>query len=380
MPSQPKVTVILTSYNHAKYLRESIESILLQTYADFDLIIGDDASSDNSWDIIKSYDDPRIRSFRHEKTKGGFIINEAISDMETGMYIAIQHSDDIWEPDKLEKQVAFLDENPEVGAVFTWAKIVDEYGSLLMDKNHFYYNIFDQPNRSRYEWLNYFFDKGNALCHPSVLIRKKCYEECGVYRPGLTQAGDFDMWIRVALKYKLYILQDRLVRFRVRQNDLNSSGDRPSTRVRGQFEYLQLLNHYRKIHDFETLKKIFPEAEGYERNGQEDIGFILGIIATSKSRHAFTTLFGLNLLFEAINDPVRADKIKRLYGFSQLKFIELTAKYDVFSVEKIKMLNNLITQRDEELTGIKDSKAWQMIENLRVFRAFVMRSNRIKSE
>src|SRR5206468_12755719 len=109
----------------------------------------------------------------------------------------IHHSDDAWEPEKLERQVAFLDGHPEIGAVFTNALAIDEVGSPLLDRTHFLFNIFDQPNRTRHEWLRFFFTVSNALCHPSVLIRKLCYEDCGLYRAGFAQLCDFDMWIRL---------------------------------------------------------------------------------------------------------------------------------------------------------------------------------------
>jgi len=163
-----KVSVILTSYNHEKYLREAIESVLNQSFSDFELIIWDDASTDSSWEIINSYTDNRIRGFRNETNSRG-TINKSLLKAR-GEYIAIHHSDDIWEPSKLEKQVAFLDANPETGAVFTQALIIDENGDLFKDESHFYYKIFEQPVRSRYEWLNFFFFNGNALCHPSVLV------------------------------------------------------------------------------------------------------------------------------------------------------------------------------------------------------------------
>ena len=125
----PKVSIILTSYNHEKYINETIDSILNQTFTDYELIIWDDASSDNSWQIIQSYTDPRIKIFRNNETRRGIYgINKAISEIASGNYIAIHHSDDVWEIDKLQKQIDFLDNNPEYGAVFTWAQIIDENG------------------------------------------------------------------------------------------------------------------------------------------------------------------------------------------------------------------------------------------------------------
>src|ERR1700690_1971582 len=108
MNKPPKVSVFLTSFNHAKYLRGSIDSVLHQTFSDFELIILDDASTDDSWQIIQSYSDPRIQTFRNKTNLGGYFPG-AFPGMASAEYIAVHHSDDLWEPEKLEKQVPFLD-------------------------------------------------------------------------------------------------------------------------------------------------------------------------------------------------------------------------------------------------------------------------------
>jgi len=371
--------VILTSYNHAKYLRESIESVLHQTYSDFELIIGDDASTDASWDIIQSYADPRIHVFRHETNKMGYTVNEALLFMASGEYIAIHHSDDIWEPKKLEKQVAFLDTHAHVGAVFTDVFVIGEESEPLADGTHPYQSVFDQPNRTRFEWLNYFFYRGNALCHPSVLIRRVCYEDCGVYRYGLLQLGDFDMWVRLCLKYEIYVLPERLMRLRVRSNTMNASGNRPEVRIRGSFEYFQILENYKNISTSDDFQKIFPAIAKYVTPDGFDLGFALGMAAfepgTSNGKH----LFGLTLLFEALNDPDRSSRIEALYGFTQKDFAELSARYDIFSVELVASLESQIQVLRVEaeaknqvlliLDEIQGSRAWKLVTRLREIRA-----------
>jgi glycosyltransferase involved in cell wall biosynthesis len=329
----PKVSVILTSYNHAKYLRESISSVLDQTFSDFELIIGDDASTDESWNIIKSYDDPRIHAFKHEYNEMGGIIQEVLLNKSaSGEYIAIHHSDDIWEAQKLEKQVAFLDSHPEIGAVFTNATPIGELGELFVDKTHIYFHVFDQPNRSRYEWLNFFFNHGNALCHPSVLIRKVCYEKCGSYRYGLLQLGDLDMWVRLCMEYEIYVMPERLVRFRIRDNMANASGGLIENHIRHHNDFFHVLDNYRRISSYEELVRIFPSARKYYRPGGSDVLFILGMIALESERFRSIELFGLDLLFEALNDPSRARKVKELYGFDVGKFMRLSGSHDIFGI------------------------------------------------
>jgi glycosyltransferase involved in cell wall biosynthesis len=368
----PKVSVILTSFNHEKYIREAIDSVLDQTFVDFELIIWDDASSDSSWAVINSYTDSRIKAFRNEVSKRGIYgINKAISEVATGEYIAIHHSDDVWELDKLEKQIAFLDAHADIGAVFTNALAIGEDSSPLADENHFYAKIFDQPNRTRHEWLRHFFTRGNALCHPSVMIRKSCYEDCGLYRFGLAQVGDFDMWIRLCMKHEIYVLPERLIRFRVLNNEGNASGNRPETRVRGDYEYYKLMLNYRKIKKFDDLVKVFPGAKKYFRKKETDTEFVLAMVALEEKPFIFTELFGQDLLFEAIIDPKRSANIKRLYDFDYKSFIAVTAQHDVFSREvkdhlwrtlterdgQIAALNQAITEEDNQITQLNQSVA-----------------------
>lgn len=377
----PKVTVILTSHNHAKYLRESIDSVLNQSFTDFALIIGDDASTDESWQIIQGYHDPRITAYRHETARQG-VINELVASGQiSSEYIAIQHSDDIWEPYKLEKQVAFLESHLEVGAVFTQVRIIDEDSNSLYDENNPPEMVFDQPNRSRHKWLNYFFKTGNALCHPSVLIRRSCYEECGLYRYGLGQLGDFDLWIRFCLKHEIHILPEKLFKLRVRANQMNASADRPDARIRRQFEILKILDNFRNITTFDELRLVFPEAEKFTEADDVDTGFILGMLSVEAETFYgnITRLFGLTLLFEALNDPNRAGRVAQLYNFNQQEFFKLSAKYDIFSMElaskfasQTSRLSVMITERNalaQALSEIHNSRAWKLITAYRDLQA-----------
>ena len=195
----PRVSVILTSYNHERYINNSIESVLEQTFRDFELIVLDDASDDGSWEIINSFSDKRIRAYRNDERKESGNIERALT-YASGEYIAIHHSDDLWLPHKLEKQVDFLDSNPGYSAVFCYINVVDGSGRIINDESNIYIKAFTHENRSRHEWLNYFFYQGNAFCHPTVLIRKKCYDEI-IYDRRYKQRPDYDFWIRLLLMH-----------------------------------------------------------------------------------------------------------------------------------------------------------------------------------
>src|SRR5262249_23783028 len=156
-----------------------------------------------------------ISAVRSKVNSGGAACIPLVNGKLTGEYIAVHHSDDVWESTKLSEQQSFLNRNRSCAAVFTNVTPIGDNGEVFANKNHFYFSIFDQPNRTRHSWLNRFFYTGNCLCHPSVLMRRKSLEEIGGYRYGLVQLGDFDLWIRLCLKHDIYVLPKRLTRFRV---------------------------------------------------------------------------------------------------------------------------------------------------------------------
>lgn len=336
----PRISVLLTSFNHAKFLCEAIDSVLDQTFRDFELVIVDDASTDDSWWLINRYTDPRIRAVR-SLAPGEVVwrMNEVITH-STSEFIAIHHSDDIWEPTKLEQQVRILDERRELGAVFTNARPMGEDGSEFGDPSHFYYKVFDVHNRSRLEWLRHFFDHGNALCHPSVLIRKSVFEDCGTYRTWLRQVDDLEMWIRVLLKHEIHVIPEKLVRFRVRDNEAQVSGNRSDTRMRNLYELYQALGNLRELQSFEDLCGIFPEARKLYRNEHTDLLFSLGLVMAEVAKRPFAQLLALHLLQETIADPARAASVRVNYGFGILEYFTWTGSLDIFSLEEIAKLGN----------------------------------------
>ena len=328
----PKISVILTSYNHAAHLRQSIESVLNQTFADFELIIWDDASTDNSWEVIQSFRDKRIRAFRNQQNRRGhYGLNQAISSKARAGFIAVNHSDDVWEPNKLARQLEVLESRPDIGAVFSWAAVINEDGTPFENESHFYHSVFEQPNRSRHEWLHHFFHNGNVLCHPSVLIRRQCYDDCGLYRANFAQSADFDMWVRLCLQHEIYVMPEKLVRFRIHQDESNASGDRPESKPHIYYDFFKILENYRAIRSPEELVKVFPEAQEYVHPQGFDADFALAMVALSSKPFIFTELFGLNLLFEILQDAERAQRVELLYGFREQDLFRKTAEHDVFS-------------------------------------------------
>lgn len=346
----PLVSVILTSFNHGNFIQEAIDSVLNQTFQDFELIIWDDASADNSWEIIQSYSDPRIRAFQNQQNKGPvFGINKAISEIAQGKYIAMHHSDDAWELSKLQNQVDILEANQKIGAVFTNALAIDERGAPLANLAHPYCSIFNQPNRSRYEWLRSFFLSGNALCHPSILIRKQCYTDCGLYLDMLAQLPDFDMWVRLCAKYEIHVMADRLIKFRVRDSEMNTSGNRSDTRIRSAYENYKVLQRYRTLLGKDEIFKVFPEFISYDRGEDTDPEYVLSRICLESGDYFLRNFLAIEILFDMLNNPSRKQAIEKVCGFFLKDFIAITGRYDLFSREVTANLQNAVAERDVQM-------------------------------
>ena len=360
----PKVTIILTSYNHAIFLKQSIESALAQTFSNFELIIIDDHSTDNSWEIIQEYKDNRIIAIRNKVNQRTGIIRDAINTRASGEYIAIHHSDDIWAPTKIEKQVNYLDAHKDAGAVFTHAKIIDENSTLITDDSNPYYQKFNQPNRNRFEWLRYFFYHGNALCNPSGLRRKASLNNLNL-NFGFLQLPDLALWVQLCLKYEIHVIQEELTQFRVDSNKVSWSADKPKNRIRINYETLKILDFYKQIPSKEALLNIFPEASNFISEEYTDILFALGMVSLTTATTSQHHLFGLNLLYEIINDSKRTSLLEKHMGFNQRDFFELTARYDIFSTEELRQLKETLEKAQKEILFYSESKSWRYTAVLR---------------
>jgi glycosyltransferase involved in cell wall biosynthesis len=207
----PRVSVITCSYNHANFVRKTIESVISQTFTNWEYIIVDDQSTDNSLEIIKSYSDPRIRSFVSPQKGAVESYNFAFSMCKGDFFISLD-SDDAMFPERLEKQVRFLDNRPEIGVLGTWVKEIDANGG-------------ESANESEGEkWFNTNLDLNlltswiwkNHLNHSSVMIRRHIHEKIGMYDSRLSRTGDFEFFTRCLMSgIKFSVLPEILTYYRV---------------------------------------------------------------------------------------------------------------------------------------------------------------------
>lgn len=328
----PKVTVLLTSYNHGAFIDAAIRSVMNQTFTDWEFLIVDDCSQDDSWERICRYQDPRIHAVRNEVRMGPEHAFRVMDEKATGEYVAVFHSDDMWRPEKLERQVAFLDEHAEIGAVFTGVDIIDETGEVRSPEiQDTYTNCFATKNRTRYEWLNTFFYKGNALCHPSVLIRRQLYRTCGLFLDGLAQGPDLCKWIRLCKIQEIYIMPEKLTCYRVLSGEKNTSANTIKNQRRS---YLELMFIYRPYFELtmDDLLRVFPQAQRYVTPAGAEPRFAAARIFLEEGSTDSLKLLALEVLFDLLNDPAAAENLKNFYGYGFPQYVEETRANNVFHI------------------------------------------------
>lgn len=199
-----KISVLMPVYNQQNYLKKAIESILCQTFKNFEFLILDDASTDSSLKIIKNFKDKRIKIFSQKKRQGlakslNFLIKKA-----KGVYLARMDGDDVSEKNRLVRELDFLEKKPQVAMVGCWAKIIDKNGKFI--------GVFKYP--TSYEQIKKEILKYNPFVHSSIMIRKKILMTIGGYDPNLFYSQDYDLFLKLASKYPLANLPHYLIRFR----------------------------------------------------------------------------------------------------------------------------------------------------------------------
>lgn len=251
------VSILLCTYNRENLIRETIDSILAQTYTDFELLIVDDGStSEEAKEILKSYKDERIRLLLCEENKFYCrAANFGISQMK-GDYLAIADSDDLWYPTKLERQMEYLEEHPECGACFTYAEIIDENGEPAAEDFPDTAARFSTSFATSGEWMRNFLRDGNRLCHPSAVIPVWMIEKIGGFNLVLCQGADLDMWFRILREAPIYVMQEYLIKFRCHRNPQNQiSGGNELKAARFMNEHMIIRRKMMKmLTDAELLK------------------------------------------------------------------------------------------------------------------------------
>lgn len=202
---QTLVSVLMNCYNGEKYLRAALDSVLAQAYQNWELIFWDNQSTDNSAAICKSYRDSRIRYFyASEHTELGAARIQAFKKIR-GEFVAVLDADDVAHPDRLARQMEYLEQHPDVALVGSWAQLIDERGKV--------FDIFEPPARP--EELQDCLGWTNPIIHSSAMYRRQLAQEVGGYSENIVWAQDLGLTLALARRAKIAIVADYLCQVRV---------------------------------------------------------------------------------------------------------------------------------------------------------------------
>lgn len=367
MKNNIKVSVVIPSYNHSQFINKTINSVLQQTFDDFEIIVVDDCSTDNSVEKIDSIEDNRIKKFYLKENVGTVrALNFGLSKAR-GEYIATLGSDDIWEKDKLEKQVAVLESRKDVGACFAWANIIDEKDQLLQSCSTINCDLFIQKNRTQGQWLRYFFENANCLCHSSALLRKDVYDKIGNYNLVYRQLHDLEYWIKIVNKYKIFVIEESLVKYRRIEKTNNSvSGATLENTIRVFNETYNIWFDY----FFSYMNKdVFVEAfkdkfmKKINLSYEELVCEIFFVLKELNIGDVRCNALALRFLAEKLNDDKILKCLKKHYNFNLNDFYKESGKEILFYPETVR--NNNLFKYENTINEIYSSTSWKITEPLR---------------
>lgn len=238
---QPLVSVCIPTYKDALYLSQSLGSILRQSYTHLEILVGDDASPDNTADVVHAFQDTRIRYICNPVNLGQFENVNQLVGQARGRYIAIYHSDDYYDPEIIQKEVTFLEANTKIGAVFALDWRVDDFGRFK-GKMRLLPEIRLNTALTFQDIMPILLRHQNRLFRtPTFMGRVEVLQAVGSFSSDYAIAGDLEMWLRIAYQYPVAILDQYLMYYRRGPSQVSSSYDR--LRV---FEnhFFKIMDHY----------------------------------------------------------------------------------------------------------------------------------------
>ena len=319
------VSIVMVNYNQEKFLKKAIDSVLIQTYKNWELIIVDDGSTDRSVDIIKEYEDDRIKPiFLQENSHICIATNTGFAAVN-GKYIARLDSDDIWEKEKLEKQMDFLQQNPDAKVCFTQIELIDENGENINDREPELLSLYNSRQKSREEWIKFFFFVGNSLL-PTLVFEIKLLDIVGGFKLNYCQTHDFEFLIRLIKHTDFYFVEEELVKYRRTSAQNSASTVKKNTRFFN--EYMDIRYHFFENMSDELFISAFKEffhnkdASTHEEIVCEQAFLLEKCIGYSDDN----PILGLFKLGELMNDEKYGRVLREKYNYTPKKYYEETCK------------------------------------------------------
>lgn len=232
----PHVTVAISTYNRARLVGAALESVFAQTYTDYEVVVVDNGSSDGTRDLLRRFDD-RIR-YAYQENRGRAGGRNRAIELATGRFVAFLDSDDVWLPDKLERQIPVLEANARVGLVHGHVEVIDEQGRPLPGETARQRAVFDAAHRRPVTYAGYVLE---CRCLTStIVVRRECFERVGAYDPAIG-LEDLDLYLRLLREYDVVFLDGApLARYRLHASQ-TANEDLACGRIEAVRKHLELI-------------------------------------------------------------------------------------------------------------------------------------------
>jgi glycosyltransferase involved in cell wall biosynthesis len=293
----PRVSVIVPAYNAAVYLPYAIDSVLAQTYSDWEIVIVDDGSSDHTRALVDSYR-PKLQDrlqYIHQPNRGLPAARNAGIRAARGEFIALLDADDVWLPHRLERGVPIMDADPNAGLVHARVVRINAQGTITGQ-------LKVEPKYMSGRIARHIYTRRAHVVCPTVLFRNSCLQTAGWFDEAMQATEDRDLWFRIALRYKVAYIDEVLAYYRLSPSSMTSNLDRL---LKGQLYFVA--KHYKsgaatRLDQLQALGNIYRElGDSLFRGGAltKAIGSYLQAV-----RYNPLSVPNVYMLFRAIMDPV----------------------------------------------------------------------------
>lgn len=306
---KPLVSVVLASYNHARFIGQAVESVLNQTMGDLELLVIDDGSTDGTPEVVEKISDKRLKLIKLIPNRRFHPRNIGIK-IALGKYIAFQNSDDVWLPNKLKQQVEWMKKNIQTTVCFTRLEMIDEQGKII--KHSWAHGNLSGENKNNDAWLRLLFTSGINFGIASAIVRKDKINKIGGFCENMVQMADYDLWVRLAGLGQFHIINETLTKMRIVKG-INFSRPRKEVILRSAMENVDILNRYTQWPVNQYLSLIFPEI--MPKNNKSIniqcaalVRFAWGL---NTSQHS---LFADQLIARLLNNPRASQEVLKYFG------------------------------------------------------------------
>lgn len=314
------VSIIIVAYEHSKYLKKSIESVLNQTHEEIEVLIINNSSSDNSLFVIREFTDQRIKVTSQKNFGPSAAFNYGI-ELSKGEFLVILSGDDFLAQDFIEINLTNYFKNQTL-LTFSLPKLIDESDQLLNNSHFqtFYTNNFV----NEYDLFRSLFYKTNFLCAPTAFFHRKVFEKVGKFKISLFQLQDFDFWLRCCEKVSVSFIPKSTVFYRIRKGNLNLSSKINNPRT--ELEMIRIYQNLLSSISPEFLQRVFPE---FLSEKEVDLFIAEANLARIYLSHSNINIqrIGIQNIASLIDDPVNYKKLLETFNFDLINFIQIESYF-----------------------------------------------------